>query len=134
MALFEQHHQLGGCLQVFQRNGYTFDTGMHYLGGLGEGEILHKLFTYFDILKDVELRKLDENRFEKITLGGKEYGYAMGYENFIEQLSQYFPKEREGIRNYIQEIQRIAHASPLYNLQEINQTTLLSPILSKECG
>ena len=21
VALFEQHHQLGGCLQVFQRNG-----------------------------------------------------------------------------------------------------------------
>ncbi|MDD3644948.1 MAG: NAD(P)/FAD-dependent oxidoreductase [Bacteroidales bacterium] len=135
VALFEQHHQLGGCLQVFQRNGYTFDTGMHYLGGLGEGEILHKLFTYFDILKDVELRKLDENRFEKITLGGKEYGYAMGYENFIEQLSQYFPKEREGIRNYIQEIQRIAHASPLYNLQEINQTTFIeSDFIKKSVG
>ena len=35
VAIFEKESQHGGCLQIFRRKGYTFDTGMHYIGALG---------------------------------------------------------------------------------------------------
>lgn len=135
VAIFEKHSQFGGCLQVFKRKEYLFDTGMHYIGGLGEGEILHKLFQYYGLFKDVQLSKLDEHCFDRITIQDKEYPFAMGYENYIDTLSTYFPKERQNIRNYITDIQRIAHASPLYNLQEINQNTFIeSDYIKKSVG
>jgi all-trans-retinol 13,14-reductase len=133
VAIFEKHTQFGGCLQVFNRKGYTFDTGMHYIGGLGEGEILHKLFNYYGLFKDVKLVRLDENCFDRITIQDKEYPYAMGYDNYVETLAQFFPSERENIRRYITDIQRIAHASPLYNLQEINQNTFIESDFIKKC-
>lgn len=135
VAIFEKQHQFGGCLQVFRREGYTFDTGMHYIGGLGEGEILNKLFNYYGLFDDIQLTRLDENCFDRITFDSGEFPYAMGYENYVETLSRLFPNEKEGIKNYIDDIQRIAHASPLYNLQEINQTTFIeSDYIKKSVG
>lgn len=135
VAIFEKNAQFGGCLQVFKRKGYTFDTGMHYIGGLGEGEILHKLFKYYGLLKDVQLSKLDEDCYDRITIQDREYPFAMGYNHYVDTLSSIFPKERENIRNYINDIQRIAHASPLYNLQEINQNTFIeSDFIKKSVG
>ncbi|PKP20891.1 MAG: hypothetical protein CVU02_00145 [Bacteroidetes bacterium HGW-Bacteroidetes-19] len=135
VAIFEKQHQFGGCLQVFRREGYTFDTGMHYIGGLGEGEILNKLFNYYGLFEDIQLTRLDENCFDRITFDSGEFPYAMGYENYVETLSRLFPKEKEGIKNYIEDIQRIAHSSPLYNLQEINQTTFIeSDYIKKSVG
>lgn len=135
VAIFEKQHQFGGCLQVFRRDGYTFDTGMHYIGGLGEGEILNKLFNYYGLFDDIQLTRLDENCFDRITFDSGEFSYAMGYENYVETLSKAFPNEREGIKNYIEDIQRIAHSSPLYNLQEINQNTFIeSDYIKKSVG
>ena len=135
VAIFEKQHQFGWCLQVFRREGYTFDTGMHYIGGLGEGEILNKLFNYYGLFDDIQLTRLDENCFDRITFDSGEFPYAMGYENYVETLSRLFPNEKEGIKNYIDDIQRIAHSSPLYNLQEINQTTFIeSDYIKKSVG
>ena len=135
VAIFEKNAQFGGCLQVFKRKGYTFDTGMHYIGGLGEGEILHKLFNYYGLFKDVQLAQLNQDCYDRITIQDMEFPYAMGYEQYVETLSRYFPKERENIKNYILDIQRIAHASPLYNLQEINQNTFIeSDFIKKSIG
>jgi all-trans-retinol 13,14-reductase len=105
------------------------------LGGLGEGEILRKLFDYYAITKDVKLKKLDTDCFDKIVIKDNTFPYAMGYENFIETLSQYFPKERQGITQFIHALSRIAHASPLYNLQEINTPTFIeSDYIKKSVG
>jgi all-trans-retinol 13,14-reductase len=135
VGIFEKQPQLGGCLQVFHRKGYTFDTGMHYLGGLGEGEILRQLFDYYSITKDVKLKKLDAHCFDKIVIQNDVFPYAMGYDNFIETLAQYFPAERQGITQFIEAIQTIAYASPLYDLRKINSPAFLeSDYIKKSVG
>ena len=135
VGIFEKQHQFGGCLQVFHRKGYTFDTGMHYLGGLGEGEILQKLFNYYALNQDVKIKKLDTDCFDKIVIQNDEFHYAMGYENFIETLARSFPQERQGITQFIETIKAIAHASPLYNLQEINSPVFIeSDYIKKSLG
>ncbi len=125
VAIFEKESQHGGCLQIFRRKGYTFDTGMHYIGALGEGEVMHTVFSYFDLFKDVKIKQLDADGFDLVTFGGKTFPYAMGYDNFAETLSYYFPTEREAIFRYIRTIQEIAYSSPMYNLKEINQPTYI---------
>ena len=44
VLLLEKEAQIGGCLQTFRRFGIKFDTGMHYIGSMLEGQILHRLF------------------------------------------------------------------------------------------
>ena len=55
VCVLEQNQAIGGCLQSFKRNNLTFDTGFHYIGGLEEGQSLHNLFRYFNLLTQVLL-------------------------------------------------------------------------------
>ena len=36
VLVLERHTQLGGLTQTFQRGAYTFATGVHYVGGVGD--------------------------------------------------------------------------------------------------
>ncbi|MDR3133789.1 MAG: FAD-dependent oxidoreductase [Prevotellaceae bacterium] len=99
VCVLEQNPQIGGCLQTFRRGGAVFDTGFHYVGGLDEGQFLHKLFRYFDLL-DLPWRRLDENGFAEIVLHGKSYFFASGYQRFVETLAGEFPHQRKQLANY----------------------------------
>jgi phytoene dehydrogenase-like protein len=118
VCVLEKNNQYGGNLQTFSRDKLIFDTGVHYLGGLSKGQNLHQFFSYLEIMKDLELQKMDENGYDKITFGddGIEYPHAQGYDNFVEQLSNYFPEEKENLKNYSEEIQRVCNQFPRYNV------------------
>lgn len=119
VLLLEKNAQIGGCLQTFKRFGVKFDTGMHYIGSMLEGQILHRLFNYLRLTKDVPLSRLDENGYDVFSIGGKHYRYASGYEQFIETLCQSFPNNKKDIELYVQQLKAIADASPLYNLRKV---------------
>ena len=119
VCVLEKNQQLGGNLQTFSRDKVIFDTGVHYLGGLGEGENLNRFFNYFGIMDKLKLEKMDENGFDIVTFerDKTEYPYAQGYENFIRVLSAKFPAEEQAIKKYCDEIQRVCNRFPLYNLR-----------------
>lgn len=50
VLVLEKNRQLGGSLQIFVRDKAIFDTGIHYLGGLDEGQNLNQSFKYFNIM------------------------------------------------------------------------------------
>ena len=118
VCVLEKNNQYGGNLQTFSRDKLIFDTGVHYLGGLSEGQNLHQFFSYLGIMDELQLHKMDENGYDKITFGDDEieYPHAQGYENFVEQLSVYFPEERENLEDYCEEIQRVCNQFPRYNV------------------
>lgn len=125
VLVLEKNNQIGGCLQTFTYAGEKFDTGMHYIGSVEDGQILYRFFKYFSLLNDVNLRKLDTEAYDTISIIDKTYDYAMGFDRFIDKMSGYFPNERENIKNYINKINLIASKSPLYNLHEINSQVFL---------
>lgn len=100
VCVLEQQNNIGGCLQSFRREGFTLDTGMHYVGSLSEGQTLNKYFKYFGILDKIKFRQLDKSGFDIINYCGREYRHAIGYENFIDTLSAEFPEERNNIKEY----------------------------------
>ena len=83
VTILEQSHQIGGCLQCFTRNGVKFETGMHFIGSADKGQTLDKLMTYLEIRDKIELSELDRSGYDVISIGGREYKYANGKENFI---------------------------------------------------
>src|SRR5690606_6541769 len=118
VCVLEKNNQFGGNLQTFSRRKLIFDTGVHYLGGLSEGQNLHRYFSYLGIMQGLKLQKLDEKGFDWITFDDDEtaYPHAQGYANFVEQLGRYFPGERENLRRYVNGIQEVCTQLPLYNL------------------
>lgn len=118
VCVLEKNNQYGGNLQTFSRDKLIFDTGVHYLGGLSRGQNLYQFFSYLEIINDLELQKMDEDCYDKITFEDDEieYPHAQGYNNFVKQLSEYFPDEKENLENYCEEIQRVCNYFPRYNV------------------
>ncbi|MDD3281263.1 MAG: NAD(P)/FAD-dependent oxidoreductase [Bacteroidales bacterium] len=125
VAVLEKNAQIGGCLQTFKRFGVKFDTGMHYIGSMDENQILYRLFTYLGLLH-IPLSRLDPNGYDVISIAGERYKFASGYDNFVETLTKSFPDRKADIQNYVSRIRDIAHASPLYNIQEIYNHTFIN--------
>ena len=118
VCVLEKNNQFGGNLQTFVRDKTIFDTGIHYIGGLSEGQNLYKYFKYLGIMDDLKLKKLDENGFDIISFEkeNEEYPHAQGYDNFVNQLSKFFPEEKESIQRYCEKVVTICDSFPLYNL------------------
>ncbi|MBN2523637.1 MAG: NAD(P)/FAD-dependent oxidoreductase [Bacteroidales bacterium] len=120
VAIVEKNPYPGGCLQSFEKDGVTFDTGIHYVGGLKKEQVLYKLFCYLNIFRDLNIREMDVNGFDRFLIGTNEYTYPAGYSKFQEKLESVFPKEKDAIVEYINKIRTIANSVSLYNLKPID--------------
>ncbi|NNE77255.1 MAG: NAD(P)/FAD-dependent oxidoreductase [Pricia sp.] len=119
VCVLEKNNQYGGNLQTFVRDRTIFDTGVHYLGALSEGQNLYRYFEYLDILDGLHLKRLDEDGYDIVTFDEDEveYPHAQGYENFSKILVEKFPDEEVAIEKYCAKMREICGKFPLYNLQ-----------------
>lgn len=119
VCVLEKNNQFGGNLQTFVRDKTIFDTGIHYIGGLGKGENLNRYFEYIGIMDGLNLKKMDEDGFDIISFGddGSEYPHAQGYDNFIDKLCEFFPQERNNLEEYCTKVQHVCDSFPMYNLK-----------------
>lgn len=110
VCILEQNVQFGGCLQIFSREKSVFDTGVHYIGELGKGENLNRIFSYFGLMERLNLEQLDKNAFDVISFRGDktEYPWAQGHENFVQQLAKLFPDEEAAIEKYANTLRTIS--------------------------
>ncbi len=69
-------------------------------------------------MDDLELQLMDEDGYDRISFGEDEieYPHAQGYQNFVEQLSRYFPEEKENLETYCEEIQYVCSQFPRYHV------------------
>ena len=111
VCVLEQHTQAGGCLQSFTREGDTFDTGFHCVGGLRPGEVLYPFFRALRLL-DLPWLRMDESAFEEVILGDKNYFIAQGYRRFIKTLAHEFPHEEAGLRTFVKMLRSVGQTLP----------------------
>ncbi|MDO4462122.1 MAG: NAD(P)/FAD-dependent oxidoreductase [Bacteroidia bacterium] len=106
VCILEQDALLGGCLQTYRRAGLPLDTGFHYIGGLDEGQVLHKLFKYFNLL-DLPWVRMDNDCADLIIINGKEYRIPQGYDNYAAALKSYFPNQASGIDEWVNMMRQV---------------------------
>ena len=130
VCVLEKNNQYGGSLQTFVRDKTIFDTGIHYIGGLSEGQNLNQYFKYIGIMDGLNLKKMDEDGHDMISFGDieTEFPHAQGYDNFINQLTSFFPDEREAISKYCDAVSATCDSFPLYNVKSegVYDTDILS--------
>jgi len=118
VAVVEQNKQIGGCLQTFSFDKKVFDSCVHYIGALAEGQTQHRIFDYAGILPELRFRRLDIDGFDRIIFGDEPEAYpqAQGFDNFRDQLLPFFPKDKIHLEDYNQLIQQVSSSFPLYKL------------------
>ena len=105
VLVLERQLQPGGCIQSYQRKGQAFDTGLHYVGGLGEGQKLNRIFSHLGLMR-LPWHRLDPEGFDMITIGEETFAFAEGYDQFVDKLATRFPKEKKTLQQYVQTLQR----------------------------
>jgi len=137
VLVLERQHQPGGCLQSYRRGNAMYDTGLHYVGGLAEGQPLHDIFKELGLLT-LPWQRLDADGFDRIMIADREYRFAEGYDNFIETLAKDFPEDRDSLQRYIQLMQCtdevwMQQTNACDYLSKIIHNPLLLSILSGAC-
>lgn len=122
VTILEQSHQIGGCLQCFWRDGVKFETGMHIVGSLDDGEILSNYFNYLEIKDKIQLQRLDTNAYDVVMLRDEKYSFPNGRDAFIEYFSQQFPSQRENLEHYFDLMEKVYLSLPFGNLHKENTT------------
>jgi all-trans-retinol 13,14-reductase len=120
VCVLEKNRQTGGCLQTYSRDKTIIDTGVHYIGALGEGQTLNRIFSYLGIMQDLKLKQLDDDGFDIICFGDEQHEYklAQGYARYKASLLQDFPEEEAAIDAYCDKIRAVCDKFPLYNLRK----------------
>jgi all-trans-retinol 13,14-reductase len=119
VCVLEKDKQVGGCLQTFSFHKKVFDSCVHYIGGLGEGHTLNRIFSYAGIMDKLRLKAYDSDCFDRIAFGNEEteYPQAVGAANFVEQLSACFPGEQTALKAYVEKLKYVGDHFPLYRLR-----------------
>ena len=118
VMVVEQQAQAGGALHRFKRQGFSYDVGFHYTGGLGQDEALRKLWRYCGIDDDIETISFPEEAADCIQVKGfpENINAYFSYEKFPEELFRLFPREQQGIKTFFQTIKDTGEKNPFYNL------------------
>ena len=124
VLVLERQAQPGGCMQSYQRDGLSFDTGLHYVGGLADGQPLHRIFSHLGLMQLPWVR-LDTDGFDRVTIGDQTFPLAEGYDHFAEVLSDYFPQEREALRQYAE---MLRHLPPMEEIGQMNAYDWLTSV------
>lgn len=108
VLVLEGSNQPGGCMQSFRRGGLSYDTGLHYVGGLAPGQTMHKAFAELGLL-DLPWQRMDDD-FDHVIIGGRHFAFRQGYDAFAEGLAKDFPHQREALQSYVRRLQSITAA------------------------
>ncbi|MBW1668770.1 MAG: NAD(P)-binding protein [Deltaproteobacteria bacterium] len=96
VLLLEAMPSFGGYLNPFRRGPYRFDTGLHYLGQLGEGQPFRRLLETLGISEKVGFIELDPDGFDRYIFPDYEFRLCKGKERAKQRLMRDFPNRESG--------------------------------------
>ncbi|NJK85774.1 MAG: hypothetical protein HC906_07190 [Bacteroidales bacterium] len=82
----------------------------------------------------LKLQRLNSEGFDVIGFNDAQYPLAIGKQNFKETLLQYFPKQKEGLTNYLNSINKICSSISYYTFTEDKLNIFANDYLSKSAA
>ncbi len=105
VLVLEQHWRAGGFTHSFRRQGYEWDVGLHYLGGLAPGSDNRQLFELVTG-GQIELTPLPD-RYDVVHLDGERFAIPADPRQWQEELTARFLQEAAGIRGWFADVARM---------------------------
>jgi all-trans-retinol 13,14-reductase len=130
VCVLEQHYTAGGYTHSYERNGYEWDVGVHYIGDVGAETRTKKMF---DFLTSGNLKWAPmAAEYDRFYVGDKVFNAVAGRQEFRDNLVRQFPAEEQGIDRYMQLLKQISGALYAHSMERALrpwQRWLASPIL-----
>jgi phytoene dehydrogenase-like protein len=102
VLVLERHTQAGGLTQTFERQGYRFNVGVHYLGGFGPGSLNRRLF---DLLGGGRIGLAPiPGTYDRVHFPEFEIAFSPPRAALMQTLKAAFPDESAGIDKYFDAI------------------------------
>jgi len=123
VLVLERHYTAGGFTHTFERPGYEWDVGVHYIGQVTDpGSPLRQLF---DDITGAKLEWADMGEiYDRVVIGDDAYDFPKGADAFRHQMHTYFPSERVAIDDYVKQVSATVRRAGLYFAEK----SLPSPI------
>ena len=97
VTALERSAQVGGFLNSYSREGYSFDPGVHYLGQCGPDQAMDRMLGALGLSTTELLAEMDPDGFDVYRFPDLEVRMCRGAEAYRERLALQFPKEVKGI-------------------------------------
>jgi phytoene dehydrogenase-like protein len=118
VCVLEQHYTAGGFTHSYDRNGYEWDVGVHYIGDVGsEHTMASRLFDYVTDGK-LEWAPMDDH-FDRVFLGDEHYDLVAGKPGYRDALVAAFPNEKRAIDIYLEKMKSAKSAIRALALRKI---------------
>ena len=113
VCVLEQHYTAGGFTHSYEREGYEWDVGVHYIGETHKP--WSQLRRLFDVISDGQLQWAPmDSVYDRILIAGRSYDLVAGKDNFSEELKQHFPAESDAIDRYVELVSKVARSVSRY--------------------
>ncbi|HSN52117.1 MAG TPA: NAD(P)/FAD-dependent oxidoreductase [Woeseiaceae bacterium] len=108
VCVLEQHYTAGGYTHSYERNGYEWDVGVHYIGDVGAPTRTRKLFDFLSGGR-LDWAPMAEE-YDRFYVGDKTYNAVAGKQAFRDNLVRQFPEEEHAIDAYMDLLQKVGRA------------------------
>lgn len=124
VLIVEKHIKPGGYCSSFERNGYRFDVGVHYLGGIKKG-FLGRILNELNVIEILKLNRFDPT--DKIITPYATIYIRNCLNLTIEEFKKNFPKERNNTDRFFKFITE----SNLFNIYKKTKERSFQDILDE---
>jgi all-trans-retinol 13,14-reductase len=114
VCVLEQHYTAGGFTHSYERNGYEWDVGVHYIGEVGANTRSRKMF---DFLSGGNLKWAPmDAEYDRFYIGDKVFNAMAGKQEFRDNLVRQFPNEVPAIDAYLKLLDRSGDALSAFGM------------------
>ncbi|MDH4055033.1 MAG: NAD(P)/FAD-dependent oxidoreductase [Gammaproteobacteria bacterium] len=130
VCVLEQHYTAGGYTHSYERNGYEWDVGVHYIGDVGAKTGTRQMFDYLSGGTLAFAPMAEE--YDRFYIGDKVFNAIAGKDQFRANLVRQFPREEKAIDRYLKLLAKAGRAMPAIGMRRALgfwQRILMSPYL-----
>ena len=114
VAVLEQHYTAGGATHSYERAGYEWDVGVHYVGEMGARTALRRMM---DFLTEGRLGWAPmDARYDRFFIGDLVVDAVAGREPFRDNLCAHFPREAAAIDRWLELLDEVARAMRTFSM------------------
>jgi all-trans-retinol 13,14-reductase len=105
VLVLERHFKLGGYTHTFDRKGYRWDVGVHYVGQMAKDQ---RCRQFFDLITQGKVKwcRLPD-KFDQFNYPDFEFSVDADQAIYREDLIKRFPGESTSIREYFKDVIRV---------------------------
>jgi len=109
VTVVEKNALPGGLMRSYLRRGFACPTGVHYVGSLGEGQPLRRMFDYLGVTSRIPLERMGaDGIIDRYIFRDFTFDLPEGADSFEDSLRQAFPQDRPQIALIMNNLREIA--------------------------